>query len=461
MQRAAARHRSRPSAPVFALSMVQFVDVLGVTSVVTAIPAMLDGVGADDSLAGLVATAYAMFFGGLLVLGSRLGQKYGRRRTLLTGLTTLVIASAIGALATAGWQLVVARSLQGVASALSVPAALGLMLASVPDEEVRGQALALWSAAGATAGALGFIVGGVLTDLLGWPAIFWINIPVSIVLALGVTSTVSAAPDRIPGLSLDVPGAAILTTSVMALVLGSAFLEHGSTRHIGFMTIAAGCAGILLLVQWLRHAREPIIPLAAVRLRRLSIGTIGSFVNTATTSSAGVLLTLYLQREQGLGPFMTGLLLLPISIAVIAGSALAAPAMRRFKRRFVIGCGLGLIAIGNLAAAMALGSNPALVVALLAIGLGLGLSSVACNDIGTDVPEEHTPTAIGLLNTSAQLGTALGVGALVLIASPSAYGQISGTAFALAMTAVLAGLTAFSLARWTPSPDQLVGANTG
>src|SRR4051794_10839962 len=239
MQRASVRHRPRPSAPVLALSMVQFVDVLGVTSVVTAIPAMLDGVGADDSLAGLVATAYAMFFGGLLVLGSRLGQKYGRRRTLLTGLATLFIASAIGALATAGWQLVVARSLQGVASALSVPAALGLLLASVPDEEARGQALALWSAAGAAAGALGFIVGGVLTDLLGWPAIFWINIPVSIVLALCVISTVSAAPDRMPGLSLDVPGAAILTTSVMALVLGSAFLEHGSTRHIGLMTIAA------------------------------------------------------------------------------------------------------------------------------------------------------------------------------------------------------------------------------
>jgi hypothetical protein len=100
------------------------------------------------------------------------------------------------------------------------------------------------------------------------------------------------------------------------------------------------------------------------------------------------------------------------------------------------------------------------VVALLAIGLGLGLSSVGCNDIGTDVPEEHTPTAIGLLNTSAQLGTALGVGAFVLVASTNAYGQISGTAFALAMTALLAGLTALSLARWIPSPDQPVGANS-
>jgi MFS family permease len=430
---------------------VQFVDVMGVTSVVTAIPAMLDGVGAGDSLASPVATAYAMFFGGLLVLGARLGRKYGHRRMLLAGLGLLVAASVIGALATAGWQLVAARSLQGTASALSVPSAMSLLLFAAPGMEARGQALALWSAAGATAGATGFLVGGVLTDLFGWPAVFWVTVPVGLLLAFGITRFVTAEPDPDPGLALDVPGAVLLTVSVMAVVLGASFLERSSTRLIGIALVAAGAIGIVLLIIWLRRAREPIIPLAALRQRRLSIGATGSFVNTATTSSAGVLLTLYLQREKGLSPFKVGLMLLPISFGAIAGSTAAAPLMSRYSRRLVIGAGLCLIAAGNLMAAFALGSTVGIVVAMVALGRGIGLSSVGCNDIGTDVPEEHESTAIGLLNTAAQLGTALGVAALVLLSSLDLVGRRSGTFVGLTAAATLALLTAIALMQWIPA----------
>ena len=172
-----------------------------------------------------------MFFGGLLVLGARLGREYGHRRMLFAGLGLLIAASVIGALATSGWQLVAARSLQGTASALSVPSAMSLLLFAAPGKQARGQALALWSAAGATAGAAGFLVGGVLTDLLGWPAVFWVNVPVGLLLAIGVMRFVTAQPDPDPDLALDVPGAVLLTASVMAVVLGASFLERSATRR--------------------------------------------------------------------------------------------------------------------------------------------------------------------------------------------------------------------------------------
>jgi MFS family permease len=443
--------RIRLAAPVIALCLVQFVDVLGVTSVVTAIPAMLDGVGAGDSLAGPVATAYAMFFGGLLALGARLGRKYGHRRTLFAGLGLLVAASVIGALATTGWQLVAARSLQGAASAISVPAAMSLLLFSAPDTDTRSRALSLWSAAGATAGAAGFLVGGILTDLLGWTAVFWVNVPVGMLLTIGIRRWVTAEPDPDRGLALDVPGATMLTASVMAVVLGASFLERSSTRLLGLMVVAIGVSGTVLLIAWLRRAREPIIPLATLRQRRLSIGAIGSFVNTAATSSAGVLLTLYLQRQEGLSPFRVGLMLLPISLGVVAGSTAAATLTSQYSRRLVIGSGLGMIAAGDLMAALTLGSTVGIMLAMVVLGAGLGLSSVGCNDIGTDVPEEHASTAIGLLNTAAQLGSALGIAGLVLLSSLALFGGKSGTAVGLTTAAAMALLTAITLVLLIPA----------
>jgi MFS family permease len=435
---------------VVVLSLVQFVDVLGVTSAVTAIPEMLRGVDAGSSLAGPVATSYAMFFGGLLVLGARLGQKYGHRRVLAAGLLLFVVAGVVGGVAGSGWQLVTARSLQGAASAVSVPSALRLLLAATPRRENRSRALAAWSGAGAAAGATGFFVGGAATEVLGWQAVFWINVPVGIVLLLSLRTLVGVDADRRPGIALDIVGAALLVVGVMAVVGGTALLERPSTRPAGVGSIAASVLLAVVLWRWLRRAREPIVPVAALRHPRLLIGLLGSFVNTAATSSTGVLLTLDLQDRQGLGAFETGLILLPLSATVIAGSAVASRLVRR-SRRLTIGAGLALIGLGNLVAASAPGVVASVIAGIVAVGLGLGLSSVGCTDIGTAVPEEHTSTATGLLNTGAQLGTAVGVAVLVLVAAPESYGAVSGTSVALAVAAVLALASAGALPWWASS----------
>src|SRR4051794_9714085 len=162
---------------VATLCGVQFVDVLGVTSAITAIPATLRGVSAPAAAAPILATVYAMCFGGLLVLGARLGDRHGHRRVLLCGMVAFALVGVLGASAQSIVQVVAARGLQGAAAAISVPSALRLLL-DAPGE--RRGALAAWSAAGAAAGALGLLVGGVLSEVFGWRAVFWVNLPVGL-----------------------------------------------------------------------------------------------------------------------------------------------------------------------------------------------------------------------------------------------------------------------------------------
>jgi MFS family permease len=167
------------------LCLVQFVDVLGVTVVVTALPAMLSGLEAAPSAAAPVATGYAMAFGGLLMLGARLGDRYGHRRVLLLGVVTFAVASLAAATAAGVAVLVTARCVQGAAAAASVPTALRLLTAVTATGDERRRALAAWSATGAAAGIGGYLVGGLLTDVAGWRAVFWVNLPVAAVLFPG------------------------------------------------------------------------------------------------------------------------------------------------------------------------------------------------------------------------------------------------------------------------------------
>src|SRR4051794_39577368 len=181
---------------VATLCGVQFVDVLGVTSANTAIPATLRGVTAPPAAAPILATVYAMFFGALLVLGARLGDRYGHRRMLLGGTVAFALVGLVGASAQDVIQVVVARGLQGAAAAMSVPSALRLLLDAAPGPAERRDALAAWSASGAAAGALGLLVGGVLADVFGWRAVFWVNVPVGIVLVVALRLVVApSAPD--------------------------------------------------------------------------------------------------------------------------------------------------------------------------------------------------------------------------------------------------------------------------
>jgi MFS family permease len=431
---------------VLVLCAVQFVDVLGVTSATTAIPAVLADLGAPVSAAGPLAVAYPMFFGGLLVLGARLGDRYGSRRVLLGGVVVFTGAAVAGGLASGVAQVVAVRAVQGGAAAVCVPSALRLLLVASGDGRDRSGALALWSVAGAVAGAAGFLVGGLLTDGWGWRAVFWVNVPIGLLLLAGLLRRVPAPAPELPGAHLDLPGAALLITAVMGLVAGASLVESPATRPAGIAVAAGGAAVGVVFARQQRRSRGPLVPAGAVRSPTLRAGTAVSFVNTATTSSAAVLATLVLQDELGASPLQAGLSLLPISVAAVAGSALTRPLTARLPMRVVGGIGLLGIAAGNVVLAGTSGTTWGVVAGGVLVGLGLGAASVAANSIGTDVDPALEGSASGVLNTGAQLGTALGVAALVLVAAGD-LGPVPGSALAWSLAAVCAAACAAWLLR--------------
>jgi MFS family permease len=426
-----------------ALCGVQFVDVLGVTSAVTAIPAMLHGVAAPEEATPILAAVYAMFFGGLLVLGARLGDRYGHRRLLMLGVAAFAAAGVVGATADGIIQLVAARGLQGLAAAVSVPCALRLLLTATTGTDTSRRALAFWSATGAAAGALGYLVGGLLTDSSGWRAVFWVNIPAGLLLLIAITLVIPpSVPERAD--RVDGVGALVLIAAVMALIVGASLVEDPARRVPGGILVAAGVGlGAAFAVQQ-RRARNPLVPAAAWAAANLRTGTAVSFVNTATTSSAGVLATLVMQQQFGISAVRAGLLLLPFSLGVIAGSALYAPLSPRLSTRRLAAVGLAGIAAGDLLLALTYGSIRGIVAGVIVAGTGLGIASVAGNAIGTDVDESLHGTASGVLNTGAQLGTALGVAGLVVLAVMLDR-PWPGTALAWTVAAALAALAALVL----------------
>jgi MFS family permease len=387
-----------------------------------------------------------MCFGGLLVLGARLGDRYGHRRVLLTGTVAFAAIGLVGASAQTVVQLVAARGLQGAAAAISVPSALRLLLDAAPREAERRGALAAWSASGAAAGALGLLAGGVLTELLGWRAVFWVNVPVGVVLVAAIRFTVPPSPPERDPAPLDLVGAGLLTAAAMALIVGASLAEHPRGRALGAGLAATGLALGAVFAAHQRRAAAPLVPRAAVASANLRTGTAVSFVNTATTSSAGVLATLALQQRLGVSAVGAGLALLPFSLGVIAGSSLSRPLGARLSPRRLASAGLAGIGAGNLVLALTYGGVAGIVAGVLVAGVGLGVASVAGTTIGTTVPAALSGTASGVLNTGAQLGTAVGVACLLVLAA-ALDGPWPGTAVAWGAAAAIAGVSAVLLAR--------------
>lgn len=446
------RRRRRSAVALAVLCGVQFLDVLGVTSAITAVPAILRGLRAPAVSAPVVTSAYAACFGGLLVLGARLGDRFGPRRVLAVGTVVFIVAGVLGGTAPGIAEVVVARAVQGAAAATSVPCALRLLLLlPAPGGSQRGH-LAAWSATGAVAGALGFLVGGTLVDLLGWRAVFWLNPPVGVVLLVAALLVVPAPPGD-HAVRLDATGAALLLLAVCAVTTGCSLLEDPAERVAGAVLVTAGVTAALALVVQQRRVRQPLLPRAAIASAGLRAGVLVSFVNTFTTSSAAVLATLLLQRSIGVPAGVAGALLLPFSGAVVAGSALSAAAGRRLPARVLASAGLSAIGAGDLLLAATAGSASGVVGGTIVVGAGLGVASVAANEVGTGVEETVRGAAAGLLNTGAQVGTALGTASLVVLAQVVGV-QPAGTALAWAVAGGIALVTAAFVAprRRAPAP---------
>jgi MFS family permease len=439
----------RVTSAIVALCLLQFVDVLGVTVVVTALPDMLTSVGASASSSGYVATGYAMFFGGLLMFGARLGDRIGHRRTILLSLAVFATGALLAAVATSIVTLTAARCVQGAAAACAVPSALRLLTSIASEGQTRSRALAAWSAAGAAAGASGFVVGGLVTDLASWRYIFWGYLPVAVLLGLAV---VRAVPPDEPGegrTPLNLAASGLLTITVMAVVAGATEVAEPKLRWLGTALLAAAIV-LAPALWWLdRRSSAPLLPAPLFRQPPLRRGAIGSFLNTATTSSVATAVTLYVQDKLGHSPISAAATLLPFSIAVIAGSALSAPALRKLRPEQVSATGLAAIALTDAVLPLVSTKAAALAAVMVIAGVGLGLSSVASNSLGTDVVEADRATASGVINTAAQVGTAVGIATILLVADVTTGSPTTATptvAWAAAAAAAAVGAVRFALA---------------
>jgi MFS family permease len=428
----------RDAAVVALVCTAQFVDVAGVTILIVALPAVQDDLRLSGAELSWAASVYALVFGGFLILGGRAADVLGRRAMFMLGSATVAAGSLVCAVAgNAAW-LIAGRSLQGLGAAIAVPAALALLLATLPPGHRRSRALGLWTMAGAVGGASGFVLGGLITELAGWRWLFAAIGPFALIAALAAPAALGPDPQPRAGRGpLNAGGAILCTAAVLLAILGFNRIEaHGLASVWSWLPIALAPLVGLLFVATERRARAPLVPPALWSLASFRLGAWVALVLTATTSGANVIGSLFLQDALGMSAGRTGASFLLFSLAVAAASTGAAVLLRRVGAVAAMAIGLAVIVVAMLIEALAASqrSLAAFLAGLALSGVGLGVASVASTAHGTADADDVTAGLIsGLLNAAAQIGTAVGIAILVVTAT-----QWSDTAGALLLAAALA-----------------------
>ena len=414
-----------------------FMIMLDNTVVFVALAAIQQDLQISTSELQWVVNGYALTFAGFLLLGGRAADLFGGRRVFLGALTVFTIASLACGVATADWALVASRVVQGLSAGVLAPATLSILTTTYRDPEARNRALAIWTAAALGGGAIGGLLGGLLTGGLSWRWVFFVNVPVgAVLLALARRHLPRPAPDS-GRRELDLGGAVTVTGGVTALVWGLIRAEEAgwdSGEVLVAFAIAVALLGAFVLLET-RIARAPLVPFSAFRSRALTAANLLSFLSFVPVMATWFFLSLYLQSVQDLTPMQTGLLFLPMSLAVVGGSQLSFRAIARLDARGLF-LGGGLVAAAGLAWLGLLSSDTGVVWVILPASvamLGGGLMFAPIMVAGTsDVAADEGGLASGLLNTTRQIGGAVGLAALGTIAAANAdAGTGAGQAAAL------------------------------
>lgn len=418
------------------LCLVQFMLTFDDTAVNVAIPQLQTDLGFSTAGVAWVANAYFVTFGGLLLLGGRLGDVFGRRRMFLVGLGVFGAASIAGGLAQTPGQLVAGRFLQGAAAAIVSPSALSLIALQFPGDRERSRAFAIWGAVAGAGGVSGLLLAGLLIDAASWRWIFMVNPPI-VVLGLVLVPMLTSESRDPSRPALDTTGAVLGTASVTSMVyglLGAA--DHGWTRPATVLPIVASVLLAAAFVRVERGAATPLVPLTFVSFRPRVIANILNLIFAAAFFSLSFLLMLHLQRVRDFTALRAAAAYLPHGIALLAGVAVSSKATNRLGLRATVItallCGaagmvlLGVMADGNsYIDGMLLG----VIVTGFASGLGFPVLAVAAL-VGTD--ERNAGLGSALLSSSQQLGGAVGLAAIVNVASGSSPGETGASVQALA-----------------------------
>ena len=427
---------TRSSSPWAALALIvaaQFMVILDVAIVNVALPSIELDLGFSQSSLEWVVTAYAIVFGGFLLLGGRLADLVGRRRTFMAGIGLFTAASVLCALSWSAGSLVAFRGIQGLGGALLAPAGLSLLMTTFAEGRDRNLALGIWGAASGSGGAVGVLLGGVLTSYLSWPWIFFINAPVGVALLL-LTPRILRTRDVRGGLRhFDLAGALSATGAVMLLVYGlTVATDHGFGSAPALALFAASAALAMAFVAIEGRAAVPLLPLRMFRIRTFAVGNAITTIVASIAFSEFFLLTLYMQEVLHYSAVETGLAFAAVAVTIAVVSNGAQALVTRLGARRVLTAGLVLLTVSLVLIARL--PVPArydvdLLGPFVLNGIGLSLCFIPMTIAGLQgVMPADAGVASGLLNTSRQVGGAVGLAVVNAIAAGFAIDGVSGAA---------------------------------
>ena len=404
------------------LASAQFVVVLDASIVNVALPSIGEALDFSQSNLAWVVNSYVLTFGGFLLLGGRIADLLGRRRVFMAGLILFALASLAGGFAETEGQLIAARAVQGLGAAILSPAALSIVSTTFRDGAERNRALGVWGAVAGSGGAAGVLLGGVLTDTLGWEWVLWVNVPIGIGAAALCPVLIAESRSTSETRTFDVAGAVTITSSLTLLVyalVDAVDAGWGSAQTIGLLAAAAVLLAAFVAIE--RRSAAPLVPFAIFRLRTLTGANVVALLVGASLFSMFFFISLYMQQVLAYSPIKSGFSYLPLALTIILAAGVASQLVTRLGFKPVLITGLAFIAAGLLwFGQVSVGGGyvsdvlgPSI---LAAIGLGFSFVPVTIAAMA-GVQESEAGLASGLINTSQQVGGALGLAVLATVAN--------------------------------------------
>jgi EmrB/QacA subfamily drug resistance transporter len=394
--------------------------VLDATVVITALPSIGERLGFSPAGLSWVQSTYALTFGGLLLLGARMGDILGRRRTFVAGVALFTFASFLGGLAQTSTWLLAARAVQGVGAAIAAPSTLALLTTNFREGPERMRALAAYGAVAGGGGSVGLVLGGLLTDLISWRWGLWINVPVGIVL-VWLAPRVLSETERRPG-RFDLPGAAASTAGMTALVYG--FVHAAESGWGDAVTVASFAAAAVMLTTFIaveRRAAQPVTPLRLFADRQRAGAYASRMLLVGGMFSMFFFLSQYLQGVHGLNPLETGIAFLPMTVVMFSTVRLVPRLSARWGDTRLLVTGVA-VAVAGMAWLSRLDATtpyfPGIALPLVLLGLGMGAALAPLTAAGVaGVAADDAGAASGVVNAAQQLGVSLGISVLVTVAA--------------------------------------------
>jgi EmrB/QacA subfamily drug resistance transporter len=444
-------HHARRWLILLVLGIAQLMVVLDATIVNIALPSAQHALGFTDDGRQWIVTAYALAFGSLLLLGGRIGDLFGRKRTFVVGLLGFAVASVLGGLAQSFGVLVGARALQGLFGALLAPAALSLLTTTFTEPEERARAFGIFGAVAVGGAAIGLLLGGILTEYLSWRWCLYVNLVIAVPAALAAMSLLhNQAPAVKP--RLDIPGTLTASTGLFAIVYGLANAQThswGDVLTVGML--AAGAVLVSAFVAIQRRSAHPLLPLRVVLDRDRGGSFLAMGLAGAGVFGVFLFLTYYMQQTLGFSPIKTGLAFLPMTFAIVlTATSSSTKLLPRIGPRPLIGTGMLTAALGMLTLT-SVGVDTAyathVLPGLMIIGAGMGLVFSAAMATATfGVEPDDAGVASAMVNTMQQVGGSIGTALLSTLAATTVTSDLAGRApdpALLASAAVHGYTTAF------------------